>query len=813
MDFAGGKERLVVIGNGMAGMRTVEEILQRAPNKFQITVFGAEPHPNYDRIMLSPLLAGDKSFEQIVINPRSWYEENGIELISGEHVDWIDREKKLVRGAEGSVRDYDRLLIATGSNPFTLPLPGVNRPGVMTFRSVADVEEMLAIAQPGRKAVVIGGGLLGLEAAHGLNLRGMEVAVVHLMPTLMERQLDASAAHLLEQKLVQRGMRIFTEASTVAFEGEDEEGRVNAVRLKDGTRIEADLVVMAVGIRPNAGLARAVGLACDRGVLVDNMMRSSDPAIYAIGECIEFEKQCFGLVAPIWDMAKVAADHITGVAETVFAPVATGTRLKVSGIEMFSAGDFLGGDGAEDIVLRDAARGVYKRLVLREGRLAGVVCFGDAADAGWYFQLLKEGQELGALRDTLIFGPVATASDPHESLAMLGDEAEICGCNGVKKGTIAKAIAGGCASVEAVRACTKASASCGSCTGLVEGLLRLSLGSDFTPVKVKPVCKCTSHGHDEVRRRIRGQELKTIQAVMQALEWKTPDGCASCRPALNFYLLCEWPGEYKDDSQSRFVNERMHANIQKDGTYSVVPRMWGGMTSAQELRAIADVVEKFNIPSVKITGGQRVDMLGVKKEDLPAVWADLNAAGMVSGHAYGKALRTVKTCVGSEWCRFGTQDSTAMGIALEKTTWGSWHPHKVKLAVSGCPRNCAEATIKDFGVVATDAGWDLHVGGNGGIKVRATDLLCKVTSEAEVMEYACAFLQLYRQEAWYLERTAPWIERVGLKYVQERIVDDAEMRRALHEKFLYAQQFVQQDPWAEEAAGPRTQYNPLAELV
>lgn len=810
------RKKLVVIGNGMAGMRTVEEILARAPQKFDITVFGAEPQPNYDRIMLSPLLAGDKTFEQIVLNSREWYAENEIELIAGEHVDWIDRSRRLVRGADGTARPYDILLLATGSNPFTLPLPGVNRPGVMTFRSVADVEDMLAIAAPGKKAVVIGGGLLGLEAAHGLNLRGMDVSVVHLMPTLMERQLDASAAHLMEQKLSGRGMKIFTGANTELFDGEGEEGAVNAVLLKDGTRIETDLVVMAVGIRPNSGLARASGLACDRGIIVDDSMRTSDESIFAIGECIEHNKQCYGLVAPIWDMAKVAADHITEVAATGFVPVATGTRLKVSGIEMFSAGEFLGDKTTEDVVLRDAARGVYKRLVLRGDKLVGVVCFGDTQDAGWYFQLLKDGGDLGELRETMIFGPVTASADPNEALAALPDNAEICGCNGVKKSTILGAIAEhGLCTIDDVRGCTKASSSCGSCTDLVEGLLKISLGAAYAPEAVKPMCKCTSHGHDEVRRRIIGAELKTIPAVMQALEWKTPDGCASCRPALNFYLLCAWPGEYVDDAQSRFVNERMHANIQKDGTYSVVPRMWGGVTSAKELRAIADVVEKFDIPTVKITGGQRVDMLGVRKEDLQAVWRDLNAAGMVSGHAYGKALRTVKTCVGSEWCRFGTQDSTAMGVALEKATWGSWHPHKVKLAVSGCPRNCAEATIKDFGVVATEAGWDLHVGGNGGIKIRATDLLCKVTTEEEVMEYCCAFLQLYRQEARYLERTAPWIERVGLKYVQERIVDNAELRRELFEKFLHAQKFAQVDPWTTEAASPALskKYSAMAELV
>jgi nitrite reductase (NADH) large subunit len=297
---------------------------------------------------------------------------------------------------------------------------------------------------------------------------------------------------------------------------------------------------------------------------------------------------------------------------------------------------------------------------------------------------------------------------------------------------------------------------------------------------------------------------------MQFLEWKTPDGCHKCRPGLNFYLLCAWPAEYQDDKQSRFINERAHGNIQRDGTYSVVPRMWGGVTSAKELRAIADVAEKYAVPTVKVTGGQRIDLLGVKKEDLPSVWRDLNAAGFVSGHAYGKALRTVKTCVGKQWCRFGTQDSTGLGIKLERATWGSWHPHKVKLAVSGCPRNCAEATIKDLGVVCVDSGYELHVGGNGGIKIRATDFLCKVGTEEEVIEYCCAYLQLYREEARYLERTAPWIERVGLTHVRERIVEDAKGRAALHARFLESQKYSQTDPWAERAAGKQAEeFRPL----
>ena len=417
--------------------------------------------------------------------------------------------------------------------------------------------------------------MLGLEAAHGLNLRGMEVGVVHLMPTLMERQLDASAAHLLERALTARGMTIYTGANTEAFLGEtdDPASHVRAVRLKDGREIAADLVVMAVGIRPNATLAKAAGLACDRGIQVNDAMQTSDPSIYAIGECIEHNKQVYGLVAPIWDMAKVAADNICAVAQSAFVPVASGTRLKVSGIEMFSAGEFLGDKTTEDVVLRDAARGIYKRLVLRDNKLVGVLCFGDAADAGWYFNLLREGQDLGDLRDTMIFGPVAAASsDPNEMIASMPDSAEICGCNGVKKSTILAAISEhGLATIDDVRARTKASASCGSCTGLVEGLLKLQLGDAYAPKAVKPMCKCTDLGQTEVRRRIVAGALKTIPEVMQTLEWKTPDGCGFCRPGINFFLMVAWPGEYQDDPQSRFVNERMHANIQKDGTYSVVP--------------------------------------------------------------------------------------------------------------------------------------------------------------------------------------------------------------------------------------------------
>jgi nitrite reductase (NADH) large subunit len=797
------KPHLVVIGNGMAGCRAVEEILARDPAKYRITIFGAEPRVNYNRIMLSPVLSGEKAFEDIIINDAAWYADNGIDLVSGDPVIAVDPAEKAVRSKSGLTVGYDKLLIATGSDPFIIPVPGKDLPGVVTFRDLDDVDKMLAAADAGGDAVVIGGGLLGLEAAHGLSLRGMKVTVIHLMPTLMERQLDEAAAWLLKAELERRGQTILTQADTGEMYGD---GKVEGVRLKDGREIPASIVVMAVGIRPATALARDAGLAVGRGIHVDDHMVTSDADVLAVGECVEHNGAVYGLVAPLWDMCRSLAD---GLVEThnPYVGSATSTKLKVSGIDLFSAGDFSGGEGCEDIVLRDATRGVYKRVIVKEDRLIGAVLYGDTADGNWYFDLLKKGEDVSEIRDALIFGQAfasggGASANPLEAVAALSDSAEICGCNGVSKGQVMACIGGGANTLDAVRSGCKASASCGSCTGLVENLLALALGDDFHGERDnKPMCKCTSFTHEDVRAAILEKELKAIPQVMQELSWSTPDGCSSCRPALNYYLLCAWPGEHEEDPQSRFVNERMHANIQKDGTYSVVPRMWGGVTTPNELRAIADAADKYGARMVKVTGGQRLDLFGIRKEDLPDIWADLNAAGMVSGHAYGKALRTVKTCVGSEWCRFGTQDSTGLGIKTERMTWGSWMPHKFKIAVSGCPRNCAEATIKDFGVICVDSGYELHIGGNGGIHLRGTDLLCKVATEEEALEYCAAFIQLYREEARYLDRTAPWVERVGLDYIKQRIVEDADGRTALRQRFLYAQSFLQVDPWAERAAG------------
>jgi nitrite reductase (NADH) large subunit len=800
------KQKLVVVGNGMAGMRAVEELLKLAPDLYDITVFGAEPHPNYNRILLSPVLAGEMTINDIILNPLGWYADNGIRLHVGKTVTKIDRTARKVVAADGTEEEYDRLLLATGSTPFMLPVPGNDLPGVISYRDIKDTDEMIATAATHKHAVVIGGGLLGLEAANGLKLRGMDVTVVHLMPWLMERQLDKAAADMLKASLEARGLKFLLEKQTEALIG-GESGRVTALRFKDGLEIPADLVVMAAGIRPNTALAESARLYCNRGIVVNDTMQTYDPRIYAVGECVAHRGIAYGLVAPLFEQAKVCANHLANFGIARYTGSVTSTKLKVTGIDLFSAGNFMGGAGTDEIVLNDAAGGVYKKLVVKNDTLVGAVLYGDTADGAWYFQLVKDGQSIRELRDQLMFGQNHVGDGGHAGVskaASMPDEAEVCGCNGVCKGDIVKAIKNhGLFTLDDVRKHTKASSSCGSCTGLVEQILASTIGGAYTPAdtKEKPLCACTDHSHGAVRKTIRERHLLTIPDAMHYMDWKTPDGCASCRPALNYYLISTWPGEAKDDPQSRFVNERAHANIQKDGTFSVVPRMWGGLTTPAELRVIAEIAEKYQVPTVKMTGGARIDLLGIRKEDLPKVWADLGAAGMVSGHAYGKSIRTVKTCVGAEHCRFGTQRSMEMGVKLEKMLFGMGSPHKVKLAVSGCPRNCAEAGIKDIGVIGVDSGYEIYVAGNGGIKTEVAQFLCKVKTDDEVKEYSAAFLQLYREEGFYLERTCHYVARVGLDHVKAAVVSDPLKRKALYERLLFALKDYA-DPWREAVEKP-----------
>jgi nitrite reductase (NADH) large subunit len=793
------KSKLVMVGNGMAGVRTIEELLKIAPDLYDITVFGAEPHPNYNRILLSPVLAGEQTLDEIVLNPWDWYKDNHITLHAGKKVVSVDRVRRIVRADDGTEETYDRLLMCTGSNPFILPIPGKDLKGVIAYRDIADTNEMIDAATKYKKAVVIGGGLLGLEAANGLMLRGMDVSVVHVMPTLMERQLDTVAGKLLEKSLKDRGLKFLMGAQTqeLVGGGGPDGNRVTAIKFKDGSEAPADLVVMAVGIRPNTELAESMRLHCNKGIVVnDTMQTTTDGRIYSVGECAAHRGIAYGLVAPLFEQAKVAANHLALYGIGRYTGSLTSTKLKVTGIDLFSAGEFQGGEGTQEIVMSDPFGGVYKKLVIKDDKLVGACLYGDTVDGSYYFKLLRDGRSVADIRDKLLQGESHLGDAGHEGhnkAATMPDEAEVCGCNGVTKGTICKAIREkGLFTLDEVKKHTKASASCGSCTGLVEQILMFTAGGDYSATpKTKAMCGCTDYGHEAVREAIKGSKLLTIADVFKFMEWKTPNGCSSCRPAVNYYLISTWPKEAKDDPQSRFINERSHANIQKDGTYSVIPRMWGGETNSSELRRIADVVDKYQIPTVKVTGGQRIDLLGVKKEDLVNVWKDI---GMPSGHAYAKALRTVKTCVGSEWCRMGTQDSTQMGKDLERAMWRMYAPHKVKFAVSGCPRNCAEAGIKDVGVIGVDSGWEMYIAGNGGIKTEVAHFLVKVKTSEEVLEYTGAFCELYRQEGWYLERTVHYVNRVGLDYVKKKILEDEAGRKALWAQ-LQAALEGEPDPW------------------
>jgi len=797
------KLKLVMIGNGMAGVRTLEELIKLAPDLYDISVFGAEPHPNYNRILLSPVLAGEQTFEEIVLNDLSWYADNGIRLLLGRKVVQIDRKARRVIADDGSEAEYDRLLIATGSNPFILPIPGKDLQGVIGYRDIADTQMMMDTAKTHKHAVIIGGGLLVMEAANGLKLRGMDVTVVHIGDWLLERQLDVTAGRLLQKSLEDRGLKFLLPKHTAELL-DNGEGRVCAVKFKDGEVIPADLVVMAAGIRPNSELAESAGIACNRGILVNDTMQTYDPRIYAIGECANHRGIAYGLVAPLFEQAKVCANHLAQLGFARYQGSVTSTKLKVTGIDLFSAGEFMDAEGTETITLSDPIGGVYTKLVIRDDVLVGACLYGDTADGGWYFRQIRENHNVRQIRDHLMFGESTLGDVGHQgqsSAANMPDSMEVCGCNGVCKGTIVKAIQeNGLFSVDEIKKHTKAASSCGSCAGLVEQILISTVGgaADVKPKSEKAICGCSDLNHGQIRKAIREQHLTSLAQTMEFLNWSTANGCATCRPALNYYLISTWPGEAKDDPQSRLINERAHANIQKDGTYSVVPRMWGGVTNPSELRRIADVADKYNVPMVKVTGGQRIDLLGIRKDDLPGVWKDLD---MPSGHAYGKSIRTVKTCVGSEFCRFGTQNSTQLGIELEHDLFNMWSPHKVKLAVSGCPRNCAEAGIKDVGIIGVESGWEIYIGGNGGIKTEVAEFFVKLKTAEEVREYNGAFLQLYREEAFYLERTVHYLQRVGMDYIKKAVVEDAENRKALNARLQFALSF-EQDPWKERIATP-----------
>ncbi|MGE3301150.1 MAG: nitrite reductase large subunit NirB, partial [Arcobacter sp.] len=763
--------------------------------KYNITIYGDEPYFNYNRIMLSYILSSEKTFEDTIINHQTWYEQNNITLNKGDKVISINKEEKTITSASGKVESYDKLLIATGSLAFIPKTTGSNLKNVIAFRTKADVDTILETINKSKTAVVVGGGLLGLEAAYGIAKHGIKTVLVHRSSSILSQQLDSTGGKLLQKNLESYGIEFKLNTTVTQIDGKNE---VEIVKFSDGSVVESNIVVFATGIIPNKSLAIEAGIEVNKGIVVNDFLQTSDENIFAIGECVEHKGNTYGLVAPLYEQAKVLAKHLAQVKTEGYNGSTLSTRLKISGVDLFSAGDYLGDETTEDLILLDEKVGIYKKLVIYNNKIIGMVLYGDTADASWYLKLLKEETDITELRTKILFGKSALSGDSGHGgndINSMSDDEEVCGCNGVCKGDIVRAIKEkDLKSLSDVKSCTKAGASCGSCSGLVEQILVNTLGDEYNAIE-EGICSCTTLGHKEIKLAINEGDFETVYDVFKKLSWKTSDGCAKCRPAINYYLLVKYNDDkYKNDKRSALVNDRMFANIQKDGTYSVVPRIWGGLTTPQELKDIANIAVKYDVPTVKFTGGQRLDMLGVKKEQLEPMWKDLNDCGFVSGQAYAKGLRTVKTCVGNTYCRFGTQDSMNMGVLLEKITWGSWTPHKYKLAVSGCPRNCAEATIKDFGVVGVDSGWEIHIAGNGGIKVRVTDLLCKVETDEELIQYTKAFMQFYREDAYYLERTAHWVERVGLQYVKDVILDK-EKREFYASRFEESQKSAQVDPW------------------
>ncbi|MGG1515689.1 nitrite reductase large subunit NirB [Paenibacillus oryzisoli] len=784
------KEKLVLVGNGMAGVNAVEHLLKLAPDKYDITIFGTEPHPNYNRILLSYVLSGDSKVEDIVIHPYEWYKSNNITLYTSQTVTNIDTEAQTVTSDMGVTVPYDKLILATGSNPFIIPMPGADKEGVMAYRTIRDCEIMMESAKKYKKAIVIGGGLLGLEAARGFLNLGMKVDVVHIVDTIMERQLDRTASKMLQAALEEQGINFLLAKQSEEIIGDK---RVKGLKFKDGTVAEADLIVMAVGIRPNVQLAKSSGIECNPGILVNDYLQTNVPNVYAVGECAMHRGVAYGLVAPLYEQGAVLAKHLAGVETGPYEGSIVYTKLKVSGVDVFSGGKFMDAEGTKAIRIHDEFTGVYKKVVIQDNKIIGAVLFGDTADGTRLMQMIREETDISGMAKTSILTDNSSGG-AASGVADMKDDAIICGCNGVTKGTICSAIKEqGLTTVDEVKNCTTASRSCGGCKPLVSDLLAFTLGASYDKNAAKEsICGCTTLSRDEVVDGIREKGLTHVREVMHVLGWTNEEGCSKCRPALNYYLGMIAPETYKDDSTSRFVNERMHANIQKDGTYSVVPRIYGGVTNPSELKRIAEVAEKFNVPTVKFTGGQRLDLLGVKKEDLTAMWEALD---MPSGYAYGKALRTVKTCVGDTFCRFGTGDAMGVGIELEKRFERLNTPAKVKLAVSGCPRNCAESGIKDLGVVSVDGGWELYAGGNGGVKVRVGDLLVTVKTEADIIEYSEAYLQYYRETGKYGERTSEWVHRLGIEHIREVVKDD-EKRQALCARMETALS-VLTDPWKQ----------------
>ncbi len=810
------KQKLVVIGNGMAGARTVEEILARGGgDMFDVTMFGDEPTGNYNRILLSNVLNGSHNEDEIYLNPLSWYKEKNITLLSGTRAAGLLPRAKLVYAENGDAEPYDKLIIATGSRPFIPLMEGTTmpdnsfKPGVFVFRTLDDCREIAEYAKGKKSAAVIGGGLLGLEAARGLQNFGLEVNVVHLGGHLMPAQLDPSAGAILRSSMEKLGVKVHLSKNTRGILGAD---RVTGLRFADGKDLECDMVVISAGIQPNWEIAAGCGLTVERGIVVDDQMRCIDSRdIYAVGECAQHRGRTYGLVAPLWEQAKVLADHITGRnTRTAYHGSKVATKLKVMGVEVASMG-ICEPEFPEDEVIQfsDPKRGSYKKLIIREGRLVGGMLLGDISKAAYLMQSFDRNTPLPEERLGLLFD----LGDPPKQVTFeeMSANTQICNCNGVSKGALVACVNSGMRTAKAVMDATRAGMGCGSCKAMVSEIVEWACGGKIEEdpsvhyyVPGIPLTK------PELIRAIRERNLKSVSAVFDYMAGGKED--AASKPGLASLLKVVWKGEYEEENDARFINERVHANIQKDGTFSVVPQMPGGVTSVAQLRQIAYVAEKYRVPLVKLTGGQRIDLLGIRKEDLPKVWEDL---GMPSGFAYGKSYRTCKSCVGADFCRFGLGDSMLLASKIENEFQGFDSPHKMKLATAGCPRNCSEAMVKDVGAVAVEGGkWEIYIGGAAGSSIRKGDILCVVDTHEDVLLYMGRFIQYYRENAKYLERTHGFVQRLGIDKIRAVVVEDSEGIAERLDREIAESKAAYKDPWKEAYSIPvNNQFAPLLPVL
>ncbi len=808
------KQKLVVVGNGMAGARAVEEVLARGgADLFDIVMFGDEPYGNYNRIMLSNILAGQQGYDDIYLNSIEWYADNGIRLHAGARVDEIDRYAKVVKAANGVRETYDILLISTGSRPLMPPIPGLHldngtlKPGVYGFRTIDDTNGMIEAATPGQKVAVIGGGLLGLEAARGLQTYGCDVTVVHRGGHLMQQQCDPASGAMLKASMEAMGIKVMLDAATTEVLGQE---RVAGLSFQDGSSLECGLLVVTAGIRPNSELGVRCGLTVQRAIVVDNHMRSvDDKTVYAVGECAQHRGQVYGLVAPLWEQAKVFADHVTGRnPAAAYHGSKLSTKLKVMGVELASMGITEPQEPQDEVIqFQEPARGTYKKLIVRDGRLVGGILLGDISKAAFLMQAFEKDAPLPEERLSLLFDLGAPAQ--KVTLDEMPAEAQVCNCNGITKAAIGAAVAGGAQTMTAVMNATRAGKGCGSCKGLITDVVAwFNGGTVAEDPSAHYYVPCIPMRKRELVAAIKQQGLRSVSAVFAALAGGQEDPASKI--PLASLLNTVWPGEYEDERDARFINDRVHGNIQKDGTFSVVPEMAGGVCTPAELMRIAQAAVKYDVPLVKMTGGQRIDLVGVRKEDLPGIWRDI---GMPAGHAWGKSYRTCKSCIGADHCRFGLGDSMGLAIRIEKTFRAlSDSPGKMKLATAGCPRNCSEALIKDLGVVAVgDGKWDLLVGGAGGAHVRRGDLLCTVMGEDEVMRVAGRFMQFYREDAKYKERTYTWVERIGIERIRAVVVDDCEGWCEGFDAEIAAAVAAYRDPW-KDGEQPKTA-NQFASMI